>query len=541
MPSAALLAAILAAEPPAPVPPAPDGWALWSRHCLGCHSAGGSAPLALDARGPIARKAATIATVLRERFMPPWLPTAGGPFAHDLPTDGERDAIAAWARAGAAGAPETAAADVPGTTAWARIAAGWQVPADGAFMRTFAEDESPLDGALRRGGVRGFRMRRTSGAVERAMLGLDATGTLARLDADDPGPGAYVHADAPGAPAGSLAVLGVDSVFLLPDGWVLPAPAPDGRGRASTLAVELHAVGRGVPSAGDVALACIDAPTAAGAAMPTRTVATFRCGPDGALRTERGERTTTTTSGPLVRAADVGVIALRPDTRCTLAKVTARSPDGTDRVLLEIPRYREGLDRAYRFDPPVRLPAGTVVVLHTQHADDNALAKSQPMALLWCAPDAGGPTFPASSAQPAAPAQAAEPRDLPPDAADGITWFDAVEACNARSARDGLAPAYRVRHAERIDGHVVLAQVERVPGAAGWRLPRAADIARDPAAQGWWWTDDEDGLSAFRIAEPATGRTDSLAPNLRISGVRAGMTRPAVASPGNQGHDSASP
>lgn len=547
---AALLAAFLLTDPPAPgappvVPmseprtPHREGWALWQQHCLDCHRDGGSAPLRLDARGPIARKAATIATVLRERFMPPWLPTAGGPFAHELPTDADRDAIAAWARAGAPGAPD-AAGPVPDRAAgaaWSRIAAGWQVPADGAFMRMFAEGASPLDAALRAGVVRGFRLRRASGAVERAMLALDRGGRLARLDADDPGPGAYVHADAPGAPAGSLAVLGVDGTFMLPDGWTLPPAAPDAGGSAPGLAVELHAVGRGAPSDGSVELACI--PTATPGARP-RIAVTFCCGPDGAMRTERGDRTTCTVSGPLVRAADVGVIALRTDTRCSQARVVARAPDGAERVLLEIPRYREGLDRAYRFDPPVRLAAGTVVELRTGHADDNALAKSQPMALLWCAADDAGPAFPAGGGLRSTTPEPAPAADLPADAADGVTWFDAVVACNARSMRDGLAPAYRVASPERVDGHLVRAQVERIPGAAGWRLPRTGDVPRDPAAQGWWWTDDEHGLSAFAIIEPATGRVDSLAPNLRISGVRAGMTRPVVAPPGNQGHDSPS-
>lgn len=548
---AALLAALLLPGPPAPVvpPTAPesavsasraDGWTLWRHHCLDCHRAGGSAPLQLDTRGPIARKAATIATVLRERFMPPWLPTAGGPFVHDLPTDAEREAIAAWARAGAPDAPDTAApmTERDGGTAWSRIAAGWQVPADGTFMRMFAEAGLPLDAALRAGGVRGFRMRRASGAVERAMLGLDRTGTLARLDVDDPGPGAYVHADAPGAPAGSLAVLGVDGRFVLPDGWVLPAAAPDAGGRAPTLAIELHAVGRGAPMDGSVELACIPASAAPGTAP--LTAVTFCCGPDGALRAERGDRTTHTVSGPLVRAADMGVIALRTDTRCTQARVVARAPDGAERVLLGIARYREGFDRAYRLDPPVRLAAGTVVELHTEHADDNALAKSQPMALLWCVADGAAPAFAAPSAARATAPEPAPADDLPPDAADGITWFDAVAACNARSAREGLSPAYRMANPDRVDGHLVRAQVERVPDAAGWRLPRAADVARDPAAPGWWWTDDERGLSAFAIIEPATARVDSLAPNLRISGVRAGMTRPVVAAPGNQGHASPS-
>lgn len=539
MPLAMLLAAALAPDPPT------TGWALWETHCLACHRAGGSAPLALDARAPIARKASTIATVLRERFMPPWLPTEGGPFAHALPSDVEREAIAAWAGGGAPGAPD-APASVAADPASVPVATGWQVPADGVFMRTFAPGATPLDAALGGGGIRGFRMRRASGAVERAMLGPDRDASLARLDADDPGPGAYVHADAPGAPAGSLAVIGVDGQFLLPDGWVFPRPRADARGTTPVLAFELHAVGRGAAADGSVAIMAIPVPSAVPAApgaAPTaapRIATTFCCGPDGALLAQRGDRTTRTVSGPLVHGADLGVLALRTDTRCTSATVTARAPDGTERVLLGIPRYREGLDRAYRLDPPHHLAAGTVIELRTTHADDNALAKSQPMALLWCAADPAPPGFPPGSARTLVRAEPAAPGDLPNGTADAVTWFDAVEACNARSLREGLVPAYRVTHAERRDGHVVRAAVERAPGATGWRLPRASEVDRYTGAEGWWWTDEADGLSAQRIVERATGRVDALAPNLGISGVRAGMTRPVVAPATNQGHDSPS-
>lgn len=535
--------------PAAPLPAPEPGWALWERHCLSCHTSGGSAPLALDSQGTIARKAATIRTVLAERFMPPWLPAAGGPFAHELPTDAERAAIAAWASAGALGAPDipeppdapgAAAPRTPVGTASTRIADGWMVPADGTFMRTFAEGTSPIDDALRRGSVRGLRMRRASSAVERAMLSLDHGGRLARLDAEDAGPGAAVHADVPRAPAGSLAVLGVDGTFLLPEGWALPVPQLARDGTLPALAAELHAVGRGAPLPGGIALTCVDAAYGSDPRAALRTATTFACGPDGALRVERGERRTRTVSSPLVRDADVGVIALRTDTRCTAVRAVARAPDGTERLLLEIPRYREGLDRAYRFDPPVRLAAGTVVELRTEHADDNALAKSQPMALLWCAAADDMPAFPVLDAAAMIRPEPAMPRDLPADAERGITWFDAVEACNARSMREGLAPAYALRHPERAEGHLVRAQVTRVPAATGWRLPRADAVAAAGAVEGWWWTDDEEGLSDFRIAAPGSSRTDALAPNVRIPGIRAGMTRPQVAAPGNPGHDAPS-
>lgn len=528
---AALL--VLAIDPPAAAAPAPDGWALFSSRCIACHASGGSAPLRLDTRASIARKSATIATVLRERFMPPWLPAGGGPFAHDAITDAQRETIAAWAAAGAAGAPDAPSeARTPEGECAFTVADGWEVPADGIHMRTFADASADAARTCVPGDASGscigaVRVRRSSAAIERVMLSLDRTGSLRDLDRQDPGPGAHARADSPGAPAGSLAMLGVDGVFMLPAGWCLRPTDGSAATSTASIATELHAAGRGAALPGSVRVWFER--SAAGDASP-RAAEAFCAGPLGAIRQQRTERSTRTDSGPLVRDVETGVIGLRTDERCTAVRVTAVAPGGAERVLLDIPRYRESLDRAYRFDPPVPLGRGTVLRIDTVHADDLAVVRSQPMAILWCAATADADRFAATATQP--------PRALGPDAiagaapSDGLTWFDAVAACNERSARDGLAPAYRIEDAERIDGHVVRARVSRLPGD-GWRLPRAAALPIDPAAaaDAWWWTDDERGLSGCAIVAPRDGRRDSLPPSTRIPGLWAGITRPAVAEP----------
>jgi len=497
-----------------------DGWRMFQRHCIACHVQGGSSPLLLDRRTAIARKAATIGTVLRERFMPPWLPVGGGPFAHDAITDAERDAIAAWAKAGAAGAPDSPVA--PMSPASGRvIAEGWEVPITGIHMRAFVQETGRGDSSVAPlGPIHSLRMERASAAVERVMLSDDPTGSIRALDEQDPGPGAHTRGDAPSSPAGSLAMLGVDSAFTLPDGWVLA-------GKHGNLVAELHAVGRGALMPATVTL--FSGPLPSG---EQRRAEVFAAGPLGAILRERAELATRTDSGPLVCDVDVGVIGLRTDERCTSVRVRAIAPDGTERILLEIAAYREGLDRAYRFAPTVPLARGTILRIDTVHGDEVSMQRSQPMAILWCA-RRGTDAFAPRTLEAVEPPEAV-PADLVPGTtpAEGMTWFDAVAACNARSEREGLAPAYRMEHPVRIDGRIVRAAVTRL-SAPGWRLPRAADLVADPGAPAdrWWWTDDDSGLSGFTMVALRGLRRDALPPNSRIPGVWSGMTRPVVAAP----------
>ena len=509
----------------------PSGWSLYSTHCLGCHSPGGSSPLRMDTRAAIARKAPTIATVLREHFMPPWLPTGGGPFHHASMTDTERAALTAWATAGATDAPLNApeatavraSSEAPAsptsprtstTTATIAIATGWAIPADGIHMRTFALHSPALPER-----VHAVHMTRASAAVERAMVSVDPSGHVLHLDDVDPGDGAHTRGDGPVSSAGSFAMLGADSVWELPDHWsIRPGPGD--------LVVELHATGRGVETPAAVQLS-FDAGT------PTdRLAEVFAAGPLGAVRIERTDRSIRTESAPLVVDVEAGVLGLRTDERCTSVRVCAVAPDGVERVLLDIPAYREGLDRSYRFATPIELIRGTNIRIDTIHSDEVAANQSKPMVILWCA-RVGIANAAERTTASLTPLEPIAPADLAGTASsDGFTWFDAVSACNTRSARDGLTAAYRMEHTQRTNGHIVRAQVTRIDGN-GWRLPQASQVTRDPnaAADRWLWTEDPDVLSAFTLVAPRDLRRDALPPSSRISGVLAAITRPEVAKP----------
>ncbi len=202
------------------------------------------------------------------------------------------------------------------------------------------------------------------------------------------------------------------------------------------------------------------------------------------------------------------------------------------RVLLEIAAYREGLDRSYRFATPIKLVRGTNIRIDTVHGDEVAANQSKPMVILWCARIDLANTFERTVAS-LTPLEPITPGELAnPASADGLTWFDAVSACNTRSTHDGLTAAYRVEHAQRADGHIVRAQVTRIDGN-GWRLPQAPQVTQDPnkPADHWLWTEDPNGLSAFTLVAPRDLRRDALPPSSRISGVLAAITRPVVAKP----------
>jgi hypothetical protein len=508
-----------------------SGWSLYSTHCLGCHSPGGSSPLRMDTRAAIARKAPTIATVLREHFMPPWLPTGGGPFHHASMTDTERAALTAWATAGATDAPLAAleatavralseaptsptSPQISTPPATIAIATGWAIPADGIHMRTFVVHSPALPER-----VHAVHMTRASAAVERAMVSVDPSGNVLHLDDIDPGDGAHTRGDGPVSSAGSFAMLGADSVWELPDHWsIRPGPGD--------LVVELHATGRGVETPAAVQLS-FDAGT------PTdRLAEVFAAGPLGAVRIERTDRSIRTESAPLVVDVEAGVLGLRTDERCTSVRVCAVAPNGVERVLLDIPAYREGLDRSYRFATPIELVRGTNIRIDTVYSDEVAVNQSKPMVILWCA-RVGIANAAERTTASLTPLEPIAPADLAGTASsNGLTWFDAVSACNARSARDGLMAAYRIEHTQRADGHIVRAQVTRIDGN-GWRLPQASQVTRDPnaAADRWLWTEDPDGLSAFTLVAPRDLRRDVLPPSSRISGVLAAITRPEVAKP----------
>jgi len=372
--------------------------ALVERVCLRCHFEGGNVPYEFRDGAMLRRVSATAAEALRQRTMPPWLPTQDAEEFLDAPmlTESERAAMIQWFELEAEGSEAwraPAAARVRGggidnandddASFTLRFGEGWQTPAepDLLFARTFI-DRAP-SGFPRR--IDALRYRPlVAGSIESVMFNSDATGMGRELDARDGAIGAAFHADLGAVPAGALGAAGVLPEMHLPAGFAIAIePGHD-------ILAEAHAraLGRSVSGAFEVTFT-------RAAEEDTRLVQAYAVGP---ASTGGAARRVGTTIEYLCDTLDapMDIVSILPNTgmRCTSYDLNIVRRDGRVEGVVNIPVYRAWADRPYIRKTPLRVNPGDRFTLRVSHADPFAFAHTHASAVMLVAPSVEAITEP---------------------------------------------------------------------------------------------------------------------------------------------------
>lgn len=369
---------------PQPVTFTKDVAPIVFQHCASCHHPGGAGPFSVLTYASARMHARQIADVTRRGYMPPWKPSPeSGPFVgENRLTAREIDVLQRWADGGAAEgkSPLPAAPD---------ISAGWQLgtPDLVVTLPKYEIDASGTDvfrifvvslptNVTRF--VRGleFRPGNTS-VVHHANIRVDRTPTSRRLDDEDPAPGYDgLLAHTAQYPDGQfLAWTPGQAAPLLPKGlaWRLE-PGTD-------LVVELHLqrTGKHEVVEPSIGLFFTNDP-------PERTPGMLRLGRQN-IDIPAGEHHYTINDS-FVLPVDVDVLALQPHAhyRARHVRGTATLPDGSNKLLIDIPDWDFRWQQVYRFTTPVKLPKGTTIAMHYEYdnsADNPRNVTQPPQRVVW--------------------------------------------------------------------------------------------------------------------------------------------------------------
>lgn len=354
------------------------------QHCASCHHPGGAGPFSVLTYASARTHARQIADVTRRGYMPPWKPSPeSGPFVgENRLTAREIDVLQRWAESGA---PE-GSSRLPAAP---DISSGWQLgtPDLTVNLPKYEIDASGTDifrifvialptNVTRF--VRGLEFRPgNTKVVHHANIRIDRTPTSRRLDDEDPAPGYDgLLAHTAQYPDGQfLAWTPGQAAPLLPKGlaWRLE-PGTD-------LVVELHLQPTGKheivePSIG---LFFTNDP-------PERTPGMLRLGRQN-IDIPAGDRHYTIADS-FVLPVDVEVLALQPHAhyRARHVRGTATLPDGSSKLLIDIPDWDFRWQQVYRFVAPVRLPKGTTIAMQYEYdnsAENPRNVTQPPQRVVW--------------------------------------------------------------------------------------------------------------------------------------------------------------
>jgi len=361
----ALAATVVAAEERDAMPTfTRDIASIVYENCSACHRPGESGPFDLLTYDDVRKRSGQIVAVARSGFMPPWLPESGyGEFAGERRLTLEQiDTLEAWSREGT---PEGDARDLPPLPEWT---VGWQL---GEPDLIITMDEPYV---LRASGVEVFRnfviptpvesqkyvraLELRPGnpkVVHHAIMRTDETRS-SRLQASldpEPGFGDMNMGDA-----------------VQPDGYLLgwtpgnqPDPGADGFAwtlRPDTdfvLQLHLQPSGKQEPVQSQVGFHFADEP-------PDRQIANIMLRARG-IDIPAGESHHLMTDRYTI-PVDVDVVSIYPHAHYLGKQFEgwAELPDGSKQWLVKIDDWDFNWQDEYRYEKPVRLPAGTTVFMN---------------------------------------------------------------------------------------------------------------------------------------------------------------------------------
>lgn len=332
----------------------------WHRHierivqgrCQACHRPGENGPFGLMTHAEAKTHAPMIRYVVENRLMPPWFASDEGlPMHNDHSlSERERSLMLAWI---AADCPKGDPADAPRPRTWTK---GWKIGTPDAVLEIPKPMSVPAEGTVRYQyqsiptdfgedkWVEAFEVRPTQPQVVHHVL------VFAQYPKDHPryreqphtrhGLNGYFAAMVPGQAA-----------FRFPSGTARFLP------RGTRLRFQIHYTTNGVAAVDQTKLGLVFAK-----AKPThemRTAGLANLGitiPAGAANHREG------TSRILPAAARLYGFTPHMHVRGKAFRYEAILPDGTRRVLLDVPRYDFNWQLHYRLAEPLDVPAGTRLV-----------------------------------------------------------------------------------------------------------------------------------------------------------------------------------
>jgi hypothetical protein len=360
---------------------------LIQTRCQNCHRPGQVAPFSLTTFEEAAKHAEMLVEVTQKRIMPPWMP--GQDSEHRFVgerwlTNHELDLLKDWV---AAGCPKGDEADLPPAP---KFAEGWQlgapdlivrmpepftVPADGPdllqnFVIPLGTDSDHLVAVVE------FHPGNKR-VVHHAVLFLDSKGQARKLDGATPEPG-YANFGGPGfLPDGALG------------GWSVGNTArrlPNDMGRylkkGSDLVVQIHyhPTGKEEVDQSEIGLYFVKKPVEESLKESAKLVGSIWMAnyemdiPAGNANYRRS------TAYRLPKDSIMVGIVPHMHLLGKSMKVTARLPDKSTAVLIDVPNWNYNWQDEYYFQRPFKLPAGTVLIVEAafDNSDQNPSNPSSP-------------------------------------------------------------------------------------------------------------------------------------------------------------------